>query len=238
MTRSIRLPRPATLATTGLAAVALTLSMSACSSNSDDAADSASAASDQAVTATADASAHTTADTDDNAAVPDGFTLVEVPDYDISVAVPSDWDTLTSADTSDTELVGRIAQALDDSEEEVIADLEDTPLTSVDTASDSDVAPYLVLGRIDGEGALPSEDQMRSLAEDDEDADITGYEETTSGSGADAAILTVTASEDGTQYYVSALAVSDGDDAYYASVIVADSEEQLKEISDAMLASL
>ncbi|MBM6980026.1 MAG: hypothetical protein I3J03_09980 [Actinomyces succiniciruminis] len=234
MTRSIRLPRPATLATTGLAAVALTLSMSACSSGSDDAADSASAASDQAVTATADTGA------DDNAAVPDGFTLVEVPDYDISVAVPSDWDTLTTANTSDTELVGRIAQALDDSEEEVIADLEDTPLTSVDTASDtaSDtaVAPYLVLGRIDGEGALPTEDQMRSLAEN-EDADITGYEQTTSGSGADAAIITLSAT-DGTQYHLSAFAVSDGDDAYYAAVIVTDSEEQLKEISDAMLASL
>ncbi|CED90553.1 hypothetical protein [Actinomyces succiniciruminis] len=235
MVHSTRLPRLTTLATTGLAAVALTLSMSACSSGSDDAADSASAASDQAVTATADTGA------DDNAAVPDGFTLVEVPDYDISVAVPSDWDTLTTANTSDTELVGRIAQALDDSEEEVIADLEDTPLTSVDTASDtaSDtaVAPYLVLGRIDGEGALPTEDQMRSLAENN-DADVTGYEQTTSGSGADAATITLSASEDGTQYYVSALAVSEGDDAYLASVIVVDSEEQLKEISDAMLASL
>ncbi|RAX22808.1 MULTISPECIES: hypothetical protein [unclassified Actinomyces] len=236
MTRSIRLPRPVTLATTGLAAVALTASMSACSSNSDDAADSASAASDQEVTATADAGADTTADTDDNA-VPDGFTLVEVPDYDISVAVPSDWDTLTSANASDTELVGRIAQALNDSEDEVIADLEDTPLTSVDTASDSDVAPYLVLGRIDGEGALPSEDQMRSLADSNE-ADVTGYEQTTSGSGADAATITLSASEVGTHYYLSALAVADGDDAYYASVIVSDSEEQLKEISDAMLASL
>ncbi|WP_143233264.1 hypothetical protein [Actinomyces ruminis] len=154
------------------------------------------------------------------------------------MAVPSDWDTLTSANTSDTELVGRIAQALDQSEDEVIDDLEeDTPLTSVDTSADADVAPYLVLGRIDGEGALPSEEQMRSLAEN-EDADITGYEQTTSGSGADAAIITLSATEYGTQYHLSAFAVSDGDDAYYAAVIVTDSEEQLKEISDAMLASL
>lgn len=231
MTRLIRPHRALTLVATGLAAVALTASMSACSSSSEDAAGSASAASDQAVTATA-------ADTDEDATVPDGFTLVEVPDYDISVAVPSGWDTLTSADTSDTELVGRIAQALDHSEDEVISDLEDTPLTSVDTTSDADVPPYLVLGRIDGEGALPSEEQMRSLAEDD-DAEATDYEQTASGSGADARIFTMSESDDvGTQHYVAAVAVSDGDDAYFASVIVADSEEQLKEISDALIASL
>ncbi|WP_180272052.1 hypothetical protein [Actinomyces ruminis] len=41
MARSIRLHRPLTLAATGLTAVALTISMSACSSSSDDAADQA-----------------------------------------------------------------------------------------------------------------------------------------------------------------------------------------------------
>ncbi|SDN37595.1 hypothetical protein SAMN05216355_102170 [Actinomyces ruminicola] len=233
MTRSTHLPRPLTLAATGLAAVVLTASMSACSSNSSD----ASSASDPVV-AVETTGTEADADAEDStAAVPEGFTLVEVPEYGISVAVPSDWDTLTSANASDGELVGRIAQALGHSEDEVNADLEDTPLTSVDTASDSDIPPSLVLGRVDGDGALPSEDRLKQLAETN-DVDSTDYEPTTSGSGADAAVFAVRALEDGTQYYLSVVSVTNGDDSYYATVIITHSEHQVKEISDAVLASL
>ncbi|SDM29807.1 hypothetical protein [Actinomyces ruminicola] len=233
MTRSTHLLRPLTLAATGLAAVVLTASMSACSSNSSDAS-SASSASDQAV-AVETTGTEADADAEDStAAVPEGFTLVEVPEYGISVAVPSDWDTLTSANTSDAELVGRIAQALDDSEDEVVADLADTPLVSVDTASDTPSALYLT--RDDEDGPLPSEEMMQELA-DNHNADSTDYRETTSGSGANAAIFTMSAADGDTQHNLSAVAVSDGDNAFFMVVVVSDSEERVKEVSDAVLAS-
>ncbi|WP_147680213.1 hypothetical protein [Actinomyces ruminicola] len=233
MTRSTRIPRLVPLAATGLTAIALTLSLAACSSGSDSA-DSASPAGDQAVTVESSADAAPDADA---TAVPEGFTLVEVPEYGVLVAVPSDWDTLTSANTSDEELVGRIAQALDDSEEEVIADLEDTPLTSVDTASDAEDPAYLYMTRSDGNGALPTEEMLRALAEN-HDATSSNYEQTTSGSGADAATFTMTGSEDGRQRRVSGVAVSDGDDAFFLVVVVSDSEQQLQEVSDAVIDSL
>lgn len=231
-----RLSRLTTIAATGLTAVALTASMSACSSNSDDAA-SSSAASDQAVTATADADADTTADADGDATVAGGFTLVELPEYGVSVAVPSDWETLTSANASDIELVGRIAQARGQSEDEVIADLEDRPLTSVDTSADTDLAPYLFVTRVAGNGALPTEEQMRSLAENNA-VEVADYQETTSGSGADAIVITMNVSDGDAQYHASNLAVSDGDDAFFIVLITTDSEQQLQQVSDAILASL
>ncbi|NDR53027.1 hypothetical protein [Actinomyces sp. 565] len=234
MTRSTRFPRLVPLAATGLTAVALSLSLAACSSSDSGSADPASTESSQSVTVESSADA---AQAPDGAAVPEGFTLVEVPEYGISVAVPSDWETLTSANASDTELVARVAKARDMSEDEVIADLEDRPLLSIDTAADGDFAPYLVLSRIDDDGPLPSEDKMQSLAELNA-AETSELEQTTSGSGADASLFTMSASDDGVQYNFSAVSVSEGDDAYITTVVVSDSAQQAQEVSEAVLASL
>ncbi|MDU0348784.1 hypothetical protein [Actinomyces sp. MRS3W] len=237
-----RLSRPLILAATGLATVALALPLAACSGSntsettSTQASQEATANSEDAADTGSDTDAQT--DSDSTASVPDGFTLVEIPEYDMSVAVPSDWDTLTSANSSDTELVGRIAQALDKSEDEVIADLEDTALISADTSSSSGdaSADEIAVGRAETD-ALPTEEEFIDLAELNE-ADSSDYTSTTTPSGLEAAVFRMNAVADDEDHYISIISVSTGDGIVDSVLIATSTAERDQEIYDAVLGSL
>lgn len=239
-----RLSRLTTIAATGLTAVALTASMSACSSSSDDAADQSS---DQQVST----AAGTDAGTDDAEAsaeptVPDGYTLTEVPGAELSIAVPSDWTTLTESTASDTELVSALATALGRSEDEVTAMLNALALYSIDTSGTSNYAENLNVEIAKGYSSMPSENDMVTLLEN-QNNEAAGmvfkpgtYTETTTASGQDAVVETYTIPVDGgpTTEGTYVVVHANGGDDLALIAISTDSAERTKELADVVLGSI
>ncbi|MBE6475906.1 MAG: hypothetical protein E7Z95_10150 [Actinomyces succiniciruminis] len=239
-----RLSRLTTLAATGLTAVALTASMSACSSNSDDAADQGS---DQQVSAAADTD--TSSDGAEAAAeptVPDGYTLTEVPGAELSIAVPSDWSTLTESTASDTEFVSALATALGRTEAETTAMLDSLALYSIDISGTRDYAENLNVEIAKGFTAMPSENDMVALLEN-QNNEAAGmvfepgtYTETTTASGQDAVVETYTLPVDGgpTTEGTYVVVYANGGDDLALIAISTDSAERTQELADVILGSI
>ncbi|CED90551.1 hypothetical protein [Actinomyces succiniciruminis] len=242
-----RLSRLTTLAATGLTAVALTASMAACSSNSDDAADQGS---DQQVTTTADTDTGSDdADETEAAAeptVPDGYTLTEVPGAELSIAVPSDWSTLTESTASDTEFVSALATALGRTEAETTAMLDSLALYSIDISGTRDYAENLNVEIAKGFTAMPSENDMVALLEN-QNNEAAGmvfepgtYTETTTASGQDAVVETYTLPVDGgpTTEGTYVVVYANGGDDLALIAISTDSAERTQELADVVLGSI
>ncbi|SDN37667.1 hypothetical protein SAMN05216355_102174 [Actinomyces ruminicola] len=242
-----RTPRLATIATTTLTAVALTVSMSACSSGSDDAADQGS---DQGVTADAgtDATAEDTDAGDAEASsaptVPDGYSLTEVPDADLAIAIPSDWTTLTGDDVADAERVAAMATALNTTEDDARSRLEMLSLYSIDMNEDSSGYGETLNVQMLAEPNLPSEDQLTGMIEAQSTTEVTldagDYSTVTTGSGADAImqvydLVYADGSSIPSAYLV--LPTADGSQTAYVAISTT-SAERTQELADVILSSV
>ncbi|WP_136191913.1 hypothetical protein [Actinomyces procaprae] len=248
-----RLPRIAGIATTALTAVALSLSMSACTPNSDDAADRNA---DQAATAdagstdsedaadTADAPGAADTEAASEPTVPDGYTLTDVPDTDLAIAIPSDWTTLTGDDVADPERVADMATALNTTEDDARSRLEALSLYSVDMDEDSSGYGETLNVQMLAASKLPNEDRLTEMIEEQSTADVTldagEYSATTTGSGTDAVtqvydIVYADGSSVPSAYVV--LPTADGSETAYVA-INATSAERRQELIDAILASV
>ncbi|WP_103061528.1 hypothetical protein [Actinomyces qiguomingii] len=250
-----RLPRMVTVVATTLTAVALTASISACSSNSDDSEDRNA---DQEVTAGTDSDAGTDADADadsdadsDDAAkseptVPDGYTLTEVPDADLSLAVPSDWSTVTGAEiSSQTELVDAIATTTGRTSEEVRTAMESLALWSMDTSGTKDYDENLNVELVEQRYAVPTEDEMAQVLENQANASANttmtpdSYTTTTTASGDDAVLQSYTLQiGDNTTKGAYVVVPAKGGDAYALIAISTATAERTRELADVVLASL
>ncbi|PHP53186.1 hypothetical protein [Actinomyces ruminis] len=242
-----RLSHLTTIAATGLTAVALTASMSACSSSSDDAADQGS---DQQVSAAADTDAGSDSTDETEAAaeptVPDGYTLTEVPGAELSIAVPSDWTTLTSDTVANTEFVSALATTLGRTEDETIAMLDSLALYTMDTSGTSDYAENLNVEIAEGFSSMPSENDMVALLENqnNEDAGMVfqpgTYTETTTASGQDAVVETYTLPIDGgpTTEGTYVVVYANGGDDLALIAISTDDAERTQELADVILGSI
>lgn len=240
-----RLSRLSTLAATGLTAVALTASMAACSSNSDDAADQGS--DQQASTAANTDTRSDGADETEAAAeptVPDGYTLTEVPGADLSIAVPSDWSTLTGDDVSDPERVAAMATALNTTEDDARSRLEMLSLYSINMNEDSSGYGETLNVQMLAEPNLPSEDQLTAMIEAQSTTEVTldagDYSTVTTASGADAImqvydLVYADGSSAPSAYLV--LPTTDGSQTAYVA-ISATSTERTQELADVILGSI
>ncbi|MDU0348085.1 hypothetical protein [Actinomyces sp. MRS3W] len=248
-----RLPRIATYTATTLTAAALALTMSACNSGSSD---GEAVSTDQEVTVeestasgsdeSADTGSDTDATTEAEPTVPDGYTLTEVPDAELSFAVPSDWTTLTGEDVSNTELVDAVASTLGRSTDEVAAMFQGLALYSVDTSGTSDFAENLNVEIVDNVSTLPAESDLVQLLERQSDAssgmvfEPGTYTETTTASGQGAAVETYTLPSDGgTTVQGSYVVVPAKNGSAMALIAISTtSAERTQELADAILGSI
>lgn len=219
-----RQPRAAVLA--ALLAAALTLPMSACSTTSD--------------TTTGSSESGQVAGSP-TPTVPDGYTLTEVPETGLSIAIPSNWETLTRNNVSDDALVERIAQARGMAPEALTMTLENSRLISVDTSDTADYAENLAAiqdtdEELDG---LPSEEEFTEEFLSDREIDSGEYAQVTTGSGADAVRYVVTATgTDGQKHHAAFVFLENGEHTFFAVAIDAASTDRAKELADAVIGSL
>ncbi|MDU0348785.1 hypothetical protein [Actinomyces sp. MRS3W] len=237
-----RLPRPLTLAATGLTAIALSLPLAACSSTSD--ADSTSTASGQAVTAessadAADTGSGTAAQTgsDSTASVPDGYTAVEIPDSSVSFAVPSDWVTLTSDDADDDALVSAYTEASGQEADSVQVLLQ---MYAVIAASNSGTSEEINAQITHEVTELRSEEEVTKDLEDNGlNFNDLSIETTTTGSGAEARTMSYSLDLGQPMYVMTITTVTpEADGVVSITITTGTSAERTQELADAILASL
>ncbi|MDO4901780.1 hypothetical protein [Actinomyces sp.] len=245
-----RLPRVATTLTTTLAAVALTASLAACQSNNST--DAEERNSDQQVTAEASTgtdsgSSKTGADaTSSTPTVPDGYTLTEVPNADLSFAVPSGWTTLTGAEaSSQTELVDAVATATERTPAEVLAAMESLALWSIDTSATENFVENLNVELLDSAYAAPSKDEVAQFlanqTANNPNANITPdtYTKTTTASGDDAVVQSYTLTLGETSNKGAYVIVpAKGGKGFALIAISAASTERVQELADVILGSI
>lgn len=211
-----------------LAAVltALTLSMSACSTASD------------GTTGSPESSETASSPTP---TVPAGYALTEVPGTGLSIAIPSNWETLTRDNVSDDALVERIAQARGMAPEALTMRLEDSQLISVDTSDTTDYAENITAMQdteeeLDG---LPSEEEFTEEFLSDREIDSGEYAKVTTGSGADAVRFVFTATgTDGQKHHASLVLLETGEHTFFAVAVDAASTSRAQELADAVIGSL
>ncbi|MDO4901778.1 hypothetical protein [Actinomyces sp.] len=199
------------------------------------------------------------ADSSTGPTTPHGYTLTEVPGFGISLAVPSDWTTLTHDDLDD-ELVQAVADALDQEPDSVRENAQTFHLISVD-ADATDFTENLVVSQYQLEDGLPPEEEFAEVTADDQ-VDSSDFVQRTTGSGAEAALYTASGklAGSGRAFSIAFMAIMTGgatgtpdtagstEDGTAAStdpggtvtfvMIDAASAERAREIADAVLASL
>ncbi|SHE26835.1 hypothetical protein [Actinomyces glycerinitolerans] len=241
-----RLSRLTTLVATSVTAVALTASMSACSSNSDDAADQGS---DQQVTTTADTDTGSDdADETEAAAeptVPDGYTLTEVPGAELSVPVPDGWEAITGDDLADSERVEAVASALGYTTDQITAMMASIGLYAADTSGTSTlaenyniqvVATSVMPGEADFNDMLTGSEQLPGVSS------LTPgtFSEPKTASGEDAAMHTFTMNMDyATEPIEGAYLAIPTQDGQTALITMGTaSAERTQELADVILGSI
>ncbi|PHP53183.1 hypothetical protein [Actinomyces ruminis] len=234
MTRSTRL---ATLAATGLTAVALTASMSACSSGSDSD-DTAATASVSATAAVASSASATP--TEDATAM--SYTPIEVPETELVIPVPADWQVLTESDAADEELVSSTATATGQSTDTIISTLQNTSLYILDTTELT--GSMTVTVRPVGTGLSTENDFAETIGSmypdnDDISTELGDYTTTTTEAGAEAVIQTYSVNVDSTGEVAHATVVEfTAPDTRTVAVHVGTSSAELnQEIIDGVLGS-
>ncbi|MBE6482992.1 MAG: hypothetical protein E7Z94_11595 [Actinomyces ruminicola] len=144
----------------------------------------------------------------DGPTTPDGYTLTEVPDFGFSLAVPTDWTTLTHDDLDDDELVATVAEALGQ-DADSLRDTADTfHLISVD-ANATGYAENLAVSQYELEDGLPPAEELAEVTDDDQ-VSSSDHAQRITGSGADAVLYTAsgTLSGSGEAFHIAFMAVS------------------------------
>ena len=173
--------------------------------------------------------------------VPDGYTLTDVPETGLSIAIPSSWETLTAENSSDDALVERIAQARGVDPETLTMRLEDSQLISVDTSDTTDYAENITAMQdteeeLDG---LPSEEEFTEEFLSDREIDSGEYAKVTTGSGADAVRFVFTATgTDGQKHHASLVLLETGEHTFFAVAVDAASTSRAQGLADAVIGSL
>lgn len=147
-------------------------------------------------------------DSADGPITPDGYTLTEVPGFGFSLAVPTDWTTLTSDDLDDGELVQKVADALGRDADSLRETAATFHLISVDTGV-TGYAENLAVSQYELEDGLPPEDELAEITADDQ-VSSSDYAQRTTGSGADAALYTANGTLSGSDeaFHIAFMAVS------------------------------
>jgi len=139
-----------------------------------------------------------------------GYTLTEVPGFGISLAIPTDWTTLTPDDLDDDALVNTVAEALGQDAESVRESAETFHLISVDADAEG-FAENLVVSQYELEDALPPEEELAEVTADYQ-VDSSNYVQRETGSGADAVLYTAsgTRGETGEDFAIALMAIATG----------------------------
>ncbi|CED90552.1 hypothetical protein [Actinomyces succiniciruminis] len=233
-----RLSRSATLATTGLTAVALTVSMSACSSGSDS--DDTTATTSVSATAAVASSASATP-TEDATAM--SYTPTEVPDTELVIPLPADWLVLSESDAANEELMNSAATATGQSTDTIISTLQNTSLYILDTTELTGTMTVTV--RPVGTGLSTENDFaeiINSMYPDNDgiSTEIGDYTTTTTEAGADAVMQTysVNVESTGEVAYATVVEFTAPDARTVAVHVGTNSAELNQEIIDGVLSSV
>ncbi|NDR53029.1 hypothetical protein [Actinomyces sp. 565] len=179
--------------------------------------------------------------------VPDGYTLTEVPDADLSLALPADWSTVAgdASDTSQADAVAEIANVTGWDEEQVIDSLRGMDLFSMDTSGDTRYNPNLSVVIYNDQYTRPTEDDMHTRLEHDiTSSDLTAtpvnYTAPSTASGQEAAVQTyVITGEDSSRTEGAYVAVpANRGDSMAVITISASTAEHTQELIDAILDSI
>ncbi|NDR53030.1 hypothetical protein [Actinomyces sp. 565] len=250
-----RLPRVATIVAATATTVTLAVSLSACSSDRSAEAEAQSpvqqvtAAASTNTDAATDAAKAPDAEADDSArsgaTVPDGYTLTEIPDADLSIAIPSTWTVATGAELADSESAEAIASALGYTTETVQALSNQLSIFAVDAGNTSTAGENISVQTTPGTSLLGESDLSAALAVTSTQPGVNvepgTFSEVTTGSGDDASMYTYTMTMDsnpGRTIHGAYIAVLDNSGQSVVINVASHTSTRVTDLSDAVIGSI
>lgn len=224
-----------TLRATALAtATLLSLSLVACSSGSP------SGSSTESAAASAPAASESTPSQEESTkpskpGAPEGFTVTEVSDVGLSIAVPSDWTILDKDSTNDPALLEGAAAAMGTTTDALTTMLAGASLCAVDPVPDDGVASHLMvtdtrLPTLPGETEVTAGQELIGVTP-------TTNSETETANGTAAAYYYILEGDAATMHGASVL-VPSADGTYATIAVNTGSEAETMSIVQAILDSL